>query len=83
MDESEEEDDYVAPKKSKAKGRARGPPAPKKQRPTKASQAVPTKTPARRGRKPGAGATRAAAKGPSEAKITDDNALFSESFTRF
>lgn len=71
------EDDYVAPRKPKAKAKTRGPPAPKKQRATKAAPG-PVKTPARRGRKPGTGATRATAKVPSEAKIADDNALFSE-----
>lgn len=61
------------------KAKTRGPPAPKKQRATKTTPG-PVKTPARRGRKPGTGATRASAKAPSEAKIAEDNALFSELF---
>ncbi|KAI5121584.1 hypothetical protein M0805_009455 [Coniferiporia weirii] len=78
QNESDEEDGYIAPRKpktpAKGKGKARGPPAAKKPRATKAA-GTPAKTPTRRGRKAGAGA-RETAKTPVEAKITEDNALF-------
>ncbi|KAH8112371.1 hypothetical protein DFH11DRAFT_1607236 [Phellopilus nigrolimitatus] len=78
-DDSDEEDDYVAPRKPKAaakgKTKARGPPAPKKPRATKASAAT-GKTPTRRGRKAAGAAAKDTAKVPAEAKIAEDNTLF-------
>ena len=78
-EDGEDEDDYVAPRKAKAKiggrGKAKGkdgPPVPKKAR------AGPPKT-TRKGRKPAASKlpAKATAAHPNETKISDDNALFS------
>jgi cohesin complex subunit SA-1/2 len=79
-DEESQEDDYVAPRRktaaAKGKGKARGPPAPKKPRAAKTAP----KTPTRRPRKVNGTAPKTVAKGPSDAKIANDNALFSTCF---
>ena len=83
--DSDEEDEYVGARKpktgAKGKAKARGPPAPKKPRQAKPVDET-GKAPARRGRKPKDGAA-AASKTPAEAKISDDNALFSTCSTIF
>ena len=75
--EESQEDDFEAPQKkktsAKGKGKSRGPPAPKRPRATKTT----TKTPTRKPRKVNGVAAKTVAKGSSDAKITNDNALFS------
>ena len=80
--ESSAEDNYVAPKKKrvsvKGKGKSRGgaPAAPRKPRATKNT----TKTPTRKPRKLNGVSNKTTSKNSSDAKITNDNALFSTSF---
>lgn len=84
LDEDEDEDEYVAPRKFKAptrgrgRGRGRAGGAPKKPRATKTVPDTPDKPP-RRSRK-ATGALTPGGRGIKEAKIADDNALFSISF---
>lgn len=76
--ESDGEDDYTAPRKpknaGKGKAKTRTPAGPKKPRAPKANGDS-TKTPTRRGRKPGP----AKLKASEDAKLAEDNALFSAS----
>ena len=73
-------DDYAAPRKpkntGKGKTKTRTPGGPKKPRAQKVNGDT-TKTPTRRGRKPGA--SKANALAPAETKLAEDNALFSVS----
>ncbi|TDL19464.1 hypothetical protein BD410DRAFT_773910 [Rickenella mellea] len=75
-DETADEDDYVAPKKTKAtskgKGKARGPVAPKKPRATKATP----KTTTRKGKQKEGGDAFDPNKAFAESKIANDNGLF-------